>query len=134
MTTTTKAPAGTPPTSSGSAPSVDSLGRQIHPEALRALDEVNRERRISAGRTRVRVMAHVPAAAAAEYEALDAHERGDVITAGITALELRAVVRLSARLLEWLSSRDGTAPEDAREAEEVVSRARAALAATERES
>lgn len=47
------------------------------------------------------------------------------------AAELRAVVRLSVRLLDWLGSREGTAPEDAREAEEVVRRARAALAASE---
>jgi len=45
--------------------------------------------------------------------------------------ELRAAGHQSVRLIEWLSSREGTALEDAAEAEALVNRLRAALAASE---
>lgn len=48
--------------------------------------------------------------------------------------ELRAAGHQSVRLIEWLSSREGTALEDAAEAEALVNRLRAALAASEGES
>jgi len=47
------------------------------------------------------------------------------------AAELRAAGHQSVRLIEWLSSREGTALEDAAEAEALVNRLRTALAASE---
>lgn len=77
--------AGEPQDPDRGAENLDSLGRRIHPEAIRALDEINAKRVVPIGRKNVRIAAHIPTDQAAAYAALTPRQRGDVIAAGLKA-------------------------------------------------
>lgn len=58
--------------------------RPTQDEALRA---VNERRRVAPGHVSVSVQIHLPAGIARRFRALDAKRRGEIITAGLNALE-----------------------------------------------